>query len=78
LNVTMKIGDILGNQRSARVIPGTRTDTIASVHGKQAAPRNLTQIGSPCAVSSAYRLRQRLAVTVRARQTLIGCCGACC
>src|SRR5690606_22511862 len=66
LDVAMKVGDVGGDERAVRVVPGPITNAIACVHGGPATCRGHAEIRAPGLVPGADRRRERLAVSVRA------------
>ena len=64
--LVVKLRQVVGDQRAARVVPGTRADAIAGVHGRRRQIR-VPRLG---AQGRRHRRRQRLAKGVRAVETV--------
>jgi hypothetical protein len=47
LHVSVEIGNVIGNELTARVEPRTRANAIPRVHGRLTASRWLTEVGAP-------------------------------
>ena len=74
LHVAVEVGDVVGDQLATRVVPGTRADAIARVHGRLAAWRAGAQVrapGAPRRRRQAAALRHLRAVGVGAGQAAV-------
>src|SRR5690606_18512778 len=71
LVVAVQVRDILSDQHTLGVVPGTRADAVARVHGRPAVLRRRAQVGAPRAVARTDGRGKRLAMLVGAFEAAV-------
>ena len=69
LNVAMQVGDVLSNNGSLGIEPGTIADTIPGIYRRLAAGGSGAEVRPPGSTAGPRSLGERLAVPIGSRQT---------